>query len=292
MRMIRILNFWIEPRGALWSSARRALTLAIGLASVTWAVPSSAGDPPAPKCSLKDGPQTLTVDGQERQYVVAFGPVATRDKRNPVLLVWHGLGGSGRGVVSLISGPDWPEAIRIAPQGLPRTFRGHKGPPRRGWQVRSGEYNDRDLAFFDALIGQLRASGCVDPAQVYSTGFSNGAFFSHLLACVRPRYLAAVAPVGGGGPFEACRAQVPILIHHGTDDPIVSYDRAKASFEAWRTKNGCKPATLPVQGCISAPACAQPLKMCVASTGHRWPGGAAARIAEFFKSRSSTRKTN
>ena len=45
---------------------------------------------------------------------------------------------------------------------------------------------------------------CIDPDRVYSTGISNGAMLSTLLACRLPGKLAAIAPVAGVNVTRVC----------------------------------------------------------------------------------------
>ncbi len=88
---------------------------------------------------------------------------------------------------------------------------------------------------------------CVDLEQIYTVGFSTGAFLSYGLAC---RYPDRIAGVGAGGMplnyVETCRAAgsgaVPIQSFHSLDDPTVPYNgkNAWAGQEAmdqlWREK--------------------------------------------------------
>jgi polyhydroxybutyrate depolymerase len=90
-----------------------------------------------------------------------------------------------------------------------------------------------DVAFFDAMLDDLRARYCVDPNRVFATGFSRGGFFVNALACERGDKLAAIAPQSGGGPYwpdSAYNADgflrcptpaVPALIIHGNADEVV-----------------------------------------------------------------------
>jgi polyhydroxybutyrate depolymerase len=182
----------------------------------------------------------------------------------------------------------WRGAIVVAAEGAPRRFPGLGSSQLRGWQIRSGEFEDRDLRLFDAILKNLQDEGCADSQRIYSTGFSNGGYFSNLLACKRGDVLAAVAPVSGGGPLDrACDAQVPILITHGTTDEVVPYSEGKQSFERWRAKNGCegRPSES-LAGCVDGSGCSAATRLCSFSGGHQWPSSGAPRIVKFLKSRS------
>ncbi len=234
---------------------------------------------PLDGCGLADGPHSIEVAGQTRTFILARGAAKVRGPR-PVVFIWHGFGGYSPRIVSLIDGQLWPEAIRVAPKGLPRTFDNFGDVAQLGWQIRRGEYDDRDLVFFDAIFRRLVDEGCLDTRRVYTTGFSNGGFFSNVLACHRADRLAAAAPAGGGGPFEPCTGRIPILLHHGIQDTVVPFSMADQSFRAWCAHHGCDYAT-PTGGCISADEC--PVTLCASEIGHRWPSGASERIVRFFK---------
>lgn len=201
-----------------------------------------------------------------------------------MVFIWHGFGAFGENIVNLIDDAAWPEAIRVAPKGMPRTFEQFGDIAQVGWQIQAGEYEDRDLAFFDALLYELTERGCIDPKRVFTTGFSNGGFFSHVLACHRPDRLVAAAPVGGGGPFEPCREAVPVLMQHGRKDRVVPFRMAEESFESWRAHNGCEATPLvDGVGCTAPLGCRQPVEFCAEAGGHQWPKPAAKRIVAFFK---------
>src|SRR5205085_2662198 len=100
---------------------------------------------------------------------------------------------------------------------------------------------NRDLSFTLRLLDHLADAYCIDRARVFATGFSNGAFFSHLLGCAAADRFAAVAPVSGAltVPCAPARA-VPVLIYHGRQDDIVSVDQARRARDAWVEQNGCR----------------------------------------------------
>jgi polyhydroxybutyrate depolymerase len=47
-----------------------------------------------------------------------------------------------------------------------------------GWQQTPGQLGDRDLKFFDTVLGAIREKYPVDDRRIYATGFSNGGFFT------------------------------------------------------------------------------------------------------------------
>jgi poly(3-hydroxybutyrate) depolymerase len=55
-----------------------------------------------------------------------------------------------------------------------------------------------DIGFVELLLSTLQEALNVDPARIYSTGFSFGGMFTYQLALSMPDVFAAVAPVAGG----------------------------------------------------------------------------------------------
>jgi len=81
-----------------------------------------------------------------------------------------------------------------------------------------------DVAFIAKLLDHLEATLCVDPSRVFSTGMSNGAQMSSLLACRLPDRITAIAPVSGEEFLTPCDGRpVPIIAFHGSADPILPY---------------------------------------------------------------------
>jgi polyhydroxybutyrate depolymerase len=131
----------------------------------------------------------------------------------------------------------------------------------------------------------LARQGCIDPKRIYSTGFSNGGFFSNLLGCQRAGVVAAIAPVSGGGPQErSCGGPVAVMITHGRADDVVPYREGERSFQSWRAVNACEsPGDATAGSCVGARECVRDTRFCSYGGGHRWPHGAAQRIAQFFQ---------
>ena len=233
-------------------------------------------------CPISVGthPVTIEVAGQRRTALVRRG--ADAGDAAPVLFVWHGFGASARSILPAVSAEKhWDDALVVAPQGLDRTFEKFGLVARPGWQVSLGELRDRDLQFFDALLDHIRP--CMDSGRVYSTGFSNGGFFSNVLGCHRLDTLAAIAPVGGGGPFASCQGAMPVMVTHGTADRTVAYEMAVNTVQAWSEPNQCVGPVPRSDGCTSL-NCETPVALCVFDGGHTWPRGTDAAIAAFLRS--------
>jgi polyhydroxybutyrate depolymerase len=95
-------------------------------------------------------------------------------------------------------------------------------------QKRPSAVPEEDVAYVKAIIDRLVSEKRVDPTAIYSTGYSNGGFFSIYLAQALNDRIAAIAPVSGGlfqtfkGNYQLARP-IPVLLIHGTEDKLVPY---------------------------------------------------------------------
>jgi poly(3-hydroxybutyrate) depolymerase len=270
------------------------------LLTSAWLLPATAtaAAPVAelPLCTPGEHKLVIEVGGVSRDAIVIVGPRVGKSPV-PVLFAWHGFGATPELMAKGIRAPEfWADSLVVLPRGLPRSFKQFGPIERLGWQVALAEHAGRDLAFFDALVARLGKQPCVDKARLYSSGFSNGGFFSNLLGCHRGAVLAAIAPVGGGGPFEPkCGPRVPTRVAHGSDDNVVPFDFAQKSVAHWSQHNTCKtppPPQNPGTGPGAPGSCAQascdakaPVTFCAYKGAHIWGGRPQAEgVSTFLKS--------
>jgi polyhydroxybutyrate depolymerase len=135
-----------------------------------------------------------------------------------------------------------------------------------------------------AVLDRLEGEHCVDRSRVYSTGFSNGAFFSHVLGCVMADRIAAIAPVSGGHITVPCNPArpVPVLIYHGTLDELIPAERALQARDQWARVDGCGE---PKKGGCDLYTCegGTEVRYCEVDIGHTWPLQATEQIWEFLR---------
>ena len=150
-----------------------------------------------------------------------------------------------------------------------------------------------DVGFVRAMLEALASMACIDRSRVYATGFSNGGFLAHRLACEASDIIAAIAPVAGviGVPMDACdppRA-VPVMHFHGTFDTIVPYTGSalngfpsvEDTIAHWVERNGCTDEAestfdMGDSHCETHDSCAggAEVTLCTIEGGaHVWPGG-------------------
>ena len=205
------------------------LTATPAISPVAVACDGSAGTPGEQRL-------TLTIDGLEREYLLALPPSYDGVTPAPVVLLMHGLGQSAafaaeqtgiidaageRGVIAVL-----PEGTGAAP----------------GWNVYEFPAGPDEAAFFAALLDELEASWCIDPARVYAAGFSNGASMAQQLGCDMPERFAGVAFVAA--IYLPCTGPVPAIAFHGDAD-------LAAPFEGGPVPGSTTLATPPVRRSIS-----------------------------------------
>lgn len=272
---------------------RSALLAAVLTAATCAGKGLAAGDiPPQPSagCSAsaietgRDLQHTIDVDGVTRSYILDVPERVQPKTPAPLLFDFHGFSHSAAGVWAVSKFRDLATDdgfITVYPDGLPVHLLGREGA---GWEIFAASPN-RDIAFTTRLLDHLERTYCIDRARIFATGFSNGAFFSNLLACTMADRFAAVGPVSGGRITVPCDPPrgVPVIIHHGRHDDLVDVQQARQTRDAWVEKNHCVEHTS--NGCEWYQQCRDgvDVEYCEDDGGHHWPEPATARIWAFFR---------
>jgi len=150
-----------------------------------------------------------------------------------------------------------------------------------------------DVNFARAIVRDLAKNACVDAAHAYATGISSGGAMTASLACQASDAFAGFGPVAADFylPPICARARIrPIIIFHGTADPVVPYNggqvgtsgvpvgAAEASAAAWAKHNGCTPGRTRTRLAsqvvrLTWNDCTAPVVMySIVGGGHTWPG--------------------
>jgi polyhydroxybutyrate depolymerase len=159
---------------------------------------SEAGTPdPTPGCGAAGvtkglSTQTLTADGAKRTYQLFVPDTYDNKKSFPLVFVFHGDGGTGaniRGSFKL-EAEAAGGALFVYPDGENKT-----------WEIDTASGLGHDVAFIDAVVTSLSGTHCVDKKRIVPVGFSKGAYFANMLACLAKTPFAGVVAHSGGGPF-------------------------------------------------------------------------------------------
>ncbi|GAA2864046.1 hypothetical protein Acy02nite_72070 [Actinoplanes cyaneus] len=164
---------------------------------------------------------SVEVGGRTRTYTVVGGP-----SKN-LVLVFHGSKQNGRKHRDVTGALfDKLPAVVVYLDG----YRGNWNDARRESGFPARVENIDDVGFVRAVIAELTASHGVDPEKVFAIGYSNGGQMVMRLAHEAPGLLAGAAVVAATMPVaesflfaDAPPAPLPVLLIHGTKDPIVSY---------------------------------------------------------------------
>ena len=249
--------------------------------------------------------RTIAVDGRERTYTLHLPPAVGAGNALPLVLAFHGGGGQGPSMAALTGLNDLADRegfVAAYPDGIDRHWNDGRPDGRAG----RGTPID-DVALVRALIDRLAATLPIDRSRIYATGMSNGAIFSHRLACDLPNEIAAIGAVAGSlaaalAPTCTPDRPVPVLLIMGEADPLVSWAggavpgrgfgpvlAVPATVAHWAARNGCatvpaiaqEPDRAPDDGTTvrreSHTGCrdgADVTLYAVVNGGHAWPGGA------------------
>jgi len=170
---------------------------------------------------------SIVSGGLERTYSVHISSAYDRTRPTPLVIVLHGGGGTGQGMVKLTgfnAVADRENFIVVYPDG----FENHWNDGR-GVQWQAQVENLDDVGFISALIDHLSDELNIDASRIYVTGISNGGMMSHRLGCELSQRIAAIAPVASNIPVNMASVwspsrPVPVLIVNGTDDPLERWE--------------------------------------------------------------------
>lgn len=253
------------------------------------AVASDTADAMSKRCATHEVPREITFeyDGVTRSVLLA-GPDALPSAPLPLVVNFHGYSDS----------PEQQEDFTgMSEDAVQRGF--VVAYPRgtgivKGWNAgaccgSAVANNVDDVGFAEALVDEIAAVSCIDTEKVFATGYSNGGFLSHRLAC-ESSVFAGIAPVAGVVGVDPCTPErsIPVLHMHGTSDVTVPFNGNFAlgfssvadSTQGWVERLSCsdaEPSVFFEQGdasCVRWAGCDAPLGLCtIDGGGHTWPGG-------------------
>lgn len=199
------------------------------------------------------GSKTVNVNGRSRNYTMHVPNSYPLDRRVPLVLRFHGLGGNGGQEINsgYRSIADREGFILVAPTGQGGAW--NVGP----CCVNDGSNVD-DVAFVKAIIEEVQKVANIDEKRIYATGFSMGGGMTHYLACHAADVIAAFAPEAFDllqENVQQCNPSrpVPLLSQRAQNDFLVTYGGgedcltgvcinflgAVETNNVWKQKNGC-----------------------------------------------------
>jgi polyhydroxybutyrate depolymerase len=173
--------------------------------------------------------RSIELDGWARTYQLFVPDCYSGDEQLPLVMMFHGGGGSARGV-ALDTG--WSEKaaeqcfLVVYPEALPedRDKRASFTGNPRLWNDGSGRFNQDidDIVYIRGLLDSLEEELNIDPDRIFGVGFSNGASMAFLTAIELNDRIAAVAPVAGALWVNDFQLEEPVSLLYltGTEDPL------------------------------------------------------------------------
>jgi polyhydroxybutyrate depolymerase len=155
-----------------------------------------------------------------------------------------------------------------------------------GWQRAAGEAGDRDLKFFDAVLGELHKKYAVDDGRIYATGFSNGGFFNYLLWAERGRVFAAFAPCAAMiWPSIHLPGPHSVMVIAGKIDDTVPFEKQQEAIEEVKRVDGCTGESMTIGMGVTyyKSKYNTPVVTFIHPGAHVWPGSATKAVVKFFK---------
>ncbi len=241
---------------------------------------------PAPGYGAGTTTHHIVVAGAQRAFLVHMPPHPTAGMR--LVVDFHGAS-SDMYQQDVYSGFD-PVAdqhgfVVATPNGI--------DAPIRQWRFLGTQ---DDVNFATAMVRTLARVACVNRAHAYAVGISSGGAMSASLACQASDTFAGFGLVSADfylAPICDKAQRRPILIFHGTADPVVPYSGghvggpsgtpvqpAETSAALWAAHNGCRPGIVETRLSsqvvrLSWKGCAVPVVMYrIVGGGHTWPGAA------------------
>jgi polyhydroxybutyrate depolymerase len=172
--------------------------------------------------------KTIQVGARERTYLIHIPAGREAGKPGPLVLAFHGYTDNAEfheQQTHFNRVADKYGFTVVYGEGIDGAWHLPGFRPKNNQQAVTA---DDDVAYVAAIIDRLVADKAADPAAIYSTGYSNGGYFSLYLAQVLNDRIAAIAPVSGGISYGLKNVYklprpVPALLIHGTKDELVPY---------------------------------------------------------------------
>ena len=303
-----------RPSGRSPSLMLNALMLNALMLAAAMAAPLPQGNRSAVPCTNSYGPGlheiSLELIGRRFLLAVPDGLPNGGGRRVPGVIDWHGFSESPWyqnklvGLEEIIDKYKWLGALPLGTAPLPtETCCPFGSDPE---ECRAGSTLDPlnpcsfnagnccgvgssrdidDITFARAMIEWMELEMCLDPENVFSTGFSNGGMITNRVACQASHLFKGVAPVAGnirlGGSFEQCAPTSPVswISVCGTEDFACVNDFNETAV-LWSRLNECETGPSPTY--VSATTRCEAWSDCTGGTfvekcwvddlGHEWSG--------------------
>ena len=220
---------------------------------------------PAVTEGLNDGFMTA---GEDRAFRVYLPEGHDAAQEWPVVVLYHGLGGSAQGIVDdsgIVDPLQKAGFVVIVPESLGLGIE---------WEQETTNPQNRDLFLFDDMLKCTDDSLNLDLNRVYVTGMSAGGLFTAFLSSMRADVIAAVAPMSGGliSGYTTPEQKLPAVVTWG--GPEDKYGKEGASQQNF--------ATFAANLITDYLGNGQFVVKCEHDLGHEWNMDVNAGVVQFF----------
>jgi len=150
----------------------------------------------------------------DRRDAVLQLPPAPSKEPLPLLVLLHGAGGSGAGMLRRVGAAADEAGVAVV------------APDSRGstWDAIRDHFGD-DVVFINRVLEHVFARVAVDPARVSVGGFSDGASYALSLGLANGDLFPRIVAFSPGFVISApVRGRPRFFVSHGTSDPILPID--------------------------------------------------------------------
>jgi|JI8StandDraft_1071087.scaffolds.fasta_scaffold85371_2 polyhydroxybutyrate depolymerase len=178
----------------------------------------------------------FSVEGTSLERSVLFYYPDAAKGKIPLLLVFHGGGGTPEGMIGLDQGKllDLAKEHKIAiayMRGKNNSWNDLRDDPISEAHINQHE----DVLYTSLFLDQITKKYSIDIKQVYGAGISNGGMMSLRLACEIPDRFVSITAFTASLPIKAkelCNPSQAIHLNivNGSKDPIVPYEGGEVSL--------------------------------------------------------------
>jgi polyhydroxybutyrate depolymerase len=231
---------------------------------------------------------TVDVAGAARAYRLFVPETASGTAPRPLLIAFHGAnqGAVNMELMTWMYPVAQSEGVIVAYPEASGDYWNTPNSPPAYWNV-------PDVPFVDALIEDVASRHAVDRGRVWVTGFSNGAIFAELVACLRGDMVAGLGVVGAGMSADVARScpwarPIPTVVLFGDADPQFFWDEGFAAAVGMLGGSGTATWLAEHNGCGATPTVSDAAEREVAGdvteiARWRYTGCANAATVDFYR---------
>ncbi len=249
----------------------------------------------SPGCSAtgRSPSLTLTINGQERTYLLSTPRGVSSSTPAPLIVAFHGRTNSNEQVRGYFGFEKTATDYYVA---YPAAISNGNGS--YAWSDAGDKASQlRDFQFFDAIVKEIGNNACIDMDKIYVVGHSLGAWFANSVACARGGVVRASATVGGSTTMQGCSGPTAAMIINNPADTLSPHVNAETMRDVRIAENACTQTSKSVEPaslkCVQYGRCSDnPVLFCphtidTAFNGtyypHTWPDGTAKAMLNFFE---------